>query len=113
VAGPVGAAVGAVVGGVGGGLVGKAVGEQIDPTVEIDYWREAYPTRDYYAVDRPFETYEPAYRYGITHAARPGDHTFEDVESDLRRDWDDPYLNWDEAAPAVRDAYSRARSCPR
>lgn len=107
VAGPVGAAIGAVVGGVGGGLAGKAVGENIDPTAEIAYWRDSYPSRSYFSADRPFETYEPAYRYGVTHASTGTRRPFDEVEAEMRDAWDDPYLDWDEASPAVRDAYTR------
>jgi phage tail tape-measure protein len=109
VAGPVGAAVGAVVGGVTGGLAGKAMGEKLDPTVELAYWREAYPARPYYSASVPFETYEPAYRYGITSATSYADRSFTDMESDLEEGWDDPSMEWERAHPAVRDAYERVR----
>lgn len=109
VAGPVGAAVGAAIGGVAGGLAGKAVGENLDPTVELAYWRENFRTRDYAGSDATFETYEPAYRYGIESSAMGDDMTFDQAEKDLRKGWTNQTLDWDRARPAVRDAYQRAR----
>jgi hypothetical protein len=113
VAGPAGAAVGAVIGGVAGGLAGKAVGEKIDPTVEMDYWRNNYKTREYVRGDAPFETYQPAYQYGVERSIQHGGRSYADVESDLASGWSGQgdTLDWDEASPAVRDAYER--SCQR
>jgi hypothetical protein len=122
VAGPVGAAVGAVVGGVAGGLAGKAVGEQIDPTAEETYWRDNYRSRGYVREGETFETYQPAYRYGVESATRHGDRPYGDIETDLRSGWGSyaggSNLDWDRASPAVRDAYERVygrrtgASCP-
>ncbi len=108
VAGPIGAAVGAVVGGVGGGLAGKAVAEQINPTEELNYWRDNYRTRDYYQQGKPFENYETAYRYGIENSTRY-DVDYDAAESRLQSGWNSPNLEWKHASPAVRDAYERAR----
>jgi hypothetical protein len=107
VGGPVGAAIGAVIGGGGGGLAGKAVGEKMDPTVELEYWRENFQTRDY-ATGARFEDFEPAYRYGIDRSTEGGAPTFDKAEAELQRGWSHRSLSWDRARPAVRDAYQRA-----
>ncbi len=110
--GPVGAAAGAVVGGVLGGVAGTVVGEQIDPTVEADYWREAYATRPYYSDELTYEEMEPAYRYGWEARARYADEDFDSVESTLAEGWEetkhDARLGWDLARDATRDAWNHA-----
>jgi phage tail tape-measure protein len=111
VAGPVGAAVGAVIGGVAGGLAGKSVAESIDPTVEDAYWRENYAHRPYYHHTTTYEVYQPAYQYGWESRTKHANRTFDEVEADLRREWEaTPYgskLNWEKAKHATRDAWDR------
>jgi phage tail tape-measure protein len=113
VGGPIGAAAGAIVGGVAGALAGKATAESIDPTREDAYWRENYPKQSYYADDVDYETVAPAYRYGWESQSRYADQAFDDVESDLRKEWEvtehNRSLKWDQARPASRDAWQRVR----
>jgi hypothetical protein len=100
-----------VVGGVGGGLAGKAVAEKIDPTAEEAYWRENYRTRPYYEEGEAFETYAPAYRHGWESRSRYPDRRFEDVERELRSDWErsprSRSMGWEKARQATRDAWHR------
>jgi phage tail tape-measure protein len=111
VAGPVGAAVGAVIGGVAGGLAGKRVAESIDPTVEDAYWQENYAHRPYYDNKVSYELYQPAYRYGWESRAKYADRSFDEVEADLRNQWEASKhaskLKWDKAQHATRDAWNR------
>lgn len=111
IAGPVGAAIGAGIGAVVGGLAGKAVAEEIDPTVETGYWRDNYVKRPYSNDDAAFEEYEPAYRYGWESAAFYPRKKFADVETDLAREWErrkgESTLSWEQAKPAIRDAWDR------
>ena len=101
------AAVGAVV----GGLAGKGVAEKIDPTREDAYWRENYKTRPYIGQDDRYEDYGPAYGYGVSAFTRYPDQDFDDVESDLSREWASARgtstLGWDRARDATRDAWTR------
>src|SRR5436190_15311493 len=86
----VGGVVGGIVGGVGGGLAGKGIAEAVNPShlEEDTYWRENFKTRPYAQHGRDFAEYEPAYRHGREARQRyPGRH-FDEVESDLRRDWE-------------------------
>jgi hypothetical protein len=110
-AGPAGAAVGAVIGAVAGGLAGKGVAESIDPTVETTYWRENYTSRPYYEKGHSFDEYEPAYRYGWETRSKYADRSFDEVETDLGRDWDrvrgHSKMHWDKAKHATRDAWDR------
>ena|SRR5687767_4606504 len=111
VGGPIGAAVGAVAGAVAGGYGGKAAAEAIDPTAEDAYWEENYPSRPYYQSGTTYEEFRPAYRYGWETRSRYAGERFEDVESDLERDWDSnrgsSSLTWSRAKLAVRDAWDR------
>lgn len=115
IGGPVGALVGGVIGAVAGGVTGHVAGEAIDPTLEAGYWRENYKTRPYFNASTPFESYEPAYRYGWETAAKPEykNRKFEEVEADLARDWDKAkgasQHAWDKAKLAARDSWDRVR----
>ena len=110
VAGPVGTVAGAAVGAIVGGLAGKGVAEAIDPTSEATYWRENYKTRPY-AKDASFDDYGPAYGYGVSSYVKYPGRSFDDVESDLSRDWDTARgkssLRWENARNATRDAWER------
>ena len=111
VAGPVGTAAGIVAGAVVGGLAGKGIAEKIDPTVEDAYWRENYRTRDYVRADEDYEVYRPAYRTGYEGRRKYAGKTFDQAESDLRRDYEGcrgaNCPDWDRARPATRDAWDR------
>jgi hypothetical protein len=111
VGGPIGAAVGAIAGGVAGGYAGKAAAEALDPTAEEAYWQEHYTGRPYIEEETPYETYAPAYQYGWESRARFPDRSYEEIESDLRREWWESERNrkleWERAQPAVRDAWDR------
>jgi len=111
VAGPVGTAIGAAVGAVAGGLAGKGIAEKIDPTMEEAYWRENYVDRPYVSKGATFDDYGPAYLYGVDNYSRYQGRKFEDVESELGRDWQrakgKSRLAWDEARHATRDSWQR------
>lgn len=111
VGGPVGAAVGAVVGGVAGALAGKAGAEKVNPTVEVDYWRDQHPRQDYADSAYTFDDdYAPAYRMGWEGPDRYNS-SFDAAESAMRDDWeerkDKSRLNWENAKHAVRAGWHR------
>ena len=111
VAGPVGAAVGLVAGAVVGGLAGKGVAEKIDPTVEDNYWKGNYSKQKYVEPNSSYDSYRPAYRTGYEGYTRYPGKRFEDVESDLQRDYErskgNSSLAWEKAKYATRDAWNR------
>lgn len=108
VAGPVGTVLGTAIGAVAGGLAGKGAAEAINPTVEEEYWRRTYATRPYVSSGADYDTYRPAYQYGWESYARYQGRRFDEVESDLRRDWEgEGRMSWDNARDAVRDAWHR------
>jgi len=111
VAGPVGTAVGAAVGAVAGGLAGKGVAEAIDPTVEEAYWRDNFKSRSYVKKGDTFADYGPAYRFGSDYYGRADGRSFDQSESELKRDWEfnkgSSRLTWDRAKLASRDSWQR------
>jgi len=111
VVGPVGTVVGAAVGAIVGGLAGKSAAEAIDPTRELTYWRESYKTRPYANEATAFDEYEPAYGYGVAAYTKYPGRSFDDLDSDLSRDWiasrGKSTLAWDRARFAARDAWVR------
>lgn len=111
VAGPVGAAVGLVAGAVAGGLAGKKVAEKIDPTVEDAYWRTNYSNQSYVSKDSDYAMYQTAYRTGYEGRRQYPGKTYEEVEADLKRNYErtsgNTGLSWDKAKNATRDAWHR------
>lgn len=114
VVGPVGTAIGATVGAVAGGLAGKELAEQVHPTVEETYWRENYASRLYVPEGASREDFASAYRYGWESHDRHPSKSFDDVEVDLERDWDQQRgasrLAWADAKPAARDGWDRVQA---
>ena len=106
--GPVGAAVGAAVGAVVGAIAGR---RKADPTVEDAFWRDNYSTRPYVNSGATYDDYGPAYRHGVDAYTRYPDRSFDEVESDLGRDWHsargNSSLEWEHAKHASRDAWHR------
>ena len=111
VIGPVGTAIGAVVGAVAGGLAGKGIAEMVDPTVEDAFWKENYSSRPYVASGGTYDDYGPAYRYGVDGYAQYKGRPFDEVETDLSRDWErakgSSNLSWENAKHATRDSWQR------
>jgi hypothetical protein len=110
IGGPLGTVVGATVGAIAGGLAGKGVAEMIDPTVEEAYWRESYTKQPYYAKNRDYDFYAPAYRAGWEGRAKYHGKTFEQVEDELAADYkryQGKDFYWDEVRPATRAAWER------
>lgn len=112
IGGPIGAAVGLVAGAVAGGLAGKGVAEAIDRTVEDAFWRTNYAKRPYVTKDSGYATYQPAYRTGYEGRRQYPGKTYEEMEENLKRDYQESSgtagSSWDEAKSATRDAWNRA-----
>lgn len=112
-AGPIGGAIGAAVGAIAGGLAGKGVAEQVNPTEEDAYWRDRYSNEPYYEGTYSYDDYRGAYRTGYEGYSRLGTSgkRYEDIEPELRRDYERNYgtsrLGWDKARTAARAAWQR------
>lgn len=120
VGGPVGALVGGVAGAVIGGGAGHAAGEAANPTVEKQYWENVYKTRPYYKSGRPFDYYEPAYRYGWENATKPefAQKSFNETEAVLSQRWAAESGSasrppWVDSKQPARDAWDRVRESGR
>ena len=111
VAGPIGTVVGTAIGAVAGGLAGKGAAEAINPTLEDEFWRRNYTARPYVSSGTDYDRYRPAYQYGWESYSRYEGRRFDEVEADLRRDWETnreaDRMNWENAREAVRDAWHR------
>ena len=107
--GPVGTVVGAVAGGVVGAKAGDSIAEAVNPTDYEDHFKNTYRDRPYYKSGREWNDYEPAYKYGYDTYGQYRGQRFEDVDSDLERNWDKTRaksnLEWNEAKHAVRDGW--------
>ena len=59
------------------------------PHVEHEFWSRNFQSRPYYKSGRQYSEYEPAYRFGWESAGRAAyaGKKFDEVESELRRDW--------------------------
>ena len=69
--------------------------------------------RGSYGKNAAFDTYRPAYRYGVdSYIHHRGERTFDEIEPNLSDEWTSrrgtSKLDWNAARPAVRDAYERA-----
>lgn len=110
VGGPIGGVVGAIAGAVAGGLGGKGVAELIDPTTEDTYWRERHGSQPY-AAGSSFDDYHPAYRTGYEGYGRNSGKQYNEVETDLQRDYEATAaaakVPWEKAKHATRAAWDR------
>ena len=110
-AGAPGMIAGAAVGGTIGAYAGKAIGKSVNPTKEEAYWRDQHQHQKYFNSLNTYDSYAPAYRFGIeahsTYAGRP----FDEIEAQLGKQWESSRgasrLTWDTAKLASRDAYER------
>lgn len=114
--GPAGAIAGAAAGGILGGGIGHGIGEDIRPT-QLAWWKANYSSRPYITEGKNFDTYEPAYRYGIDTAIANKnnvDRDFNTLEPNLRNNWNiargKSSMEWDEAKYATRDAFEKANN---
>ena len=111
--GPIGTLIGAAVGTVAGAAAGKGVAERIDPTAEVDYWRNEAPTRDYYSGEHDFQRdYAGVYQAGAVARGEYPNESWDDAERRLQSSWEadrgTSTLDWDRARPAAKDAWDRA-----
>ena len=79
------------------------------------YWRDRYQHEPYYRQGTGFDRYEPAYRAGIDGNALYRGHRFDEVEADLRSNYEtrtgSQAMAWDQGASAAcRAAWDRAEA---
>ncbi len=66
--------------------------------------------QDFSRSNVPYERIQPAYQYGYTTAGQYKGRQWNDVESNLRRDWErqHPDTKWDQVKAAIREGFDRA-----
>lgn len=108
--GPAGALIGAAAGAVAGALAGKSMA---DPVAEDSYWRDNFQSKPYVDKSATYDDYGPAYRHGVEAHTRYPNRDFDEIESDLGRDWTTSRgkssLEWERAKHASRDAWGRVK----
>ena len=81
-----------------------------DWNTEDAYWRENCKSRPY-AGTNDYNYYQPGYRYGYESAQKYSGRNWDQVEGDLRSDWDTyeyrGHSTWENIKSAVRDAWDR------
>ncbi len=111
-AGPVGTIVGGIAGAVGGWWAGEKVGRAAEDMGDHDeHYREHHRTT---GADMDYESAQVG--YGVGHlAGRNPDYegrSFDEVEPDIRRGWNDPDHEYESQRPHVREGYEHSRGNP-
>lgn len=92
-----------------GGMQSQGM-QQGQARFDSTYWQQQYQSEPYYNQARNFGDYEPAYRLGTESRSRYAGQRFEDVEGDLRGEYEasrgSSKLGWDEAREATRAAWN-------
>src|SRR3990172_1057441 len=87
-----------------------AAAEAVNPAVEDAYWRENFGHRPY-AVGDGYERWRPAYQHGWQSYSKYRGRWFDEVEPEVRLDWERTDgardLSWESARKAARDAWQR------
>ena len=104
-----GGMIGAVAGAAAGALAGKVGADVFNPNTDTEHWENNFVEKPYYVRGFTFADYEPAYRYGWEQCQHHGGHAY--TADALRDGWERARgysrLTWEQAEPAVRDAWDR------
>ena len=89
--------------------ISGAIAEAVNPTEYTTHFEKNDKTAPYYVSGSEWKDYEPAYKYGYDTYGQYQGRKFEEVESDLERNWEatkaNSRLGWTEAKGAVRDGW--------
>ena len=79
---------------------------------QASYWREQFQNEPYVTKGQKFDEYAPAYRTGYEGREQYAGQRFDDVENNLKRDYEnnrgDSTMDWGNAKQACRAAWDRA-----
>ena len=110
VGGPPGVVAGAVAGAMAGGLAGEALAELGNSDFDDHHWQEYFRSCRLSPAD--YDQYRLAYQRGWLARRRFADRSFEDIEEQLRQEWegqrDAKRLPWNDVKQAARDAWNAA-----
>lgn len=94
------------------GIERNTLGQSTLGQTEHSYWRSQYQNEPYVAQGEKFDEYAPAYRTGYEGRAHYAGQRFEDVQDNLKRDYEnnrgDSTLGWDKARQACRAAWDHS-----
>lgn len=113
--GPIGLAIGAIAGALGGWWAGKGVADAFTDK-DLAAYREHYARSPEHLADRTYEQVTPAYVAGHLAGRNPewAGRSFDEIEADLQRSWNDDLVRKHGRWPAVRGyaraAFDRARN---
>jgi len=108
VIGPVGTVLGGMIGAVAGAAAGTVAGKvraDVFGSTEVSYWENHFADRPYYIPGMNFEDYESAYRYGATQCRANAGSDYTDCRDGWAEARGKSRLTWEQAEPAVRDAW--------
>ena len=94
--------------------MGDEVAEMVNPTEFTQHFERVYQSQPYYSQDYTWKDYAPAYQYGYAAYGHYPDRNFNEVESELRQEWEetklDTRLQWNEARDAVKDGWNYVKN---
>ncbi len=87
-----------------GGTTGQANFDNYDADFRNHY------NQNFGRTNMAYERFRPAYQYGYTTAGRYKGRQWNDVEADLRRDWErqHPDSKWEQFKAAIHEGFDRA-----
>jgi hypothetical protein len=75
------------------------------------WWMANYANRPYVSADRLFEDYEPGYQFGYESANKYRGRKWNDIEPNLRTDWETyegrGHHTWEHMKDAAHDAWDK------
>lgn len=78
---------------------------------ERTHWKQQFEKEPYYESGNTFADYDPAYRVGAEGRSRYAGQQFDQIEPDLKREWEKSKgvarISWDKAKLAARAAWDR------
>lgn len=117
-AGAPGMVAGVAIGATLGAIAGKDIAKSVNPDKEEAYWKNNHKHRNYFDSTITYDSYAPAYRFGIEAYSTYVGRDFDQIEAQLENQWNKEIRNeergtsrltWDTARLATRDAYERLR----
>lgn len=83
----------------------------LDTNAERDYWRGQYEKEGYFEAGQNYDDYEGAYRAGYEGRGKYAGRKFDEIENELKSDWEaakgNTRLGWEKAKHAARSAWDR------
>jgi hypothetical protein len=89
---------------------------RIDPSKEDAYWQNQFDKEHHYAPGASYDDFRSAYKTGYEGHDRYRGRPYEEVENDLKSNWEQAKgassIAWDQARHAVKAAWHRLERAP-